>query len=438
MITNILLPLATAADVHEKERILFLVLAQLILILLAARAAGSIAKKFGQPRVVGEIIGGIVLGPSLFGQLAPGVFAAIFRSAPDLPLVVMSQIGLILLMFQIGMEFDFSHLRETENKRAVILVSAVGIACPLVLGWFVAAWSHPHLAPGVNPLGYGLFMATALSITAIPILGRIMIEFGLTRTRVGAVAITSAAINDVTGWILLAVVSTIVAASFTTAAVLVQLSLLAGFLALSWLVVRPLLRRFIDSQKVTPTHLPPLVLAVMISAVFAAGMCTFKIGIFAIFGGFIMGILLFDRRDFVEAWHHRMNDVITVFFLPIFFTFTGLRTNIGSLNTPTLWFWCGAIIAAATIGKFAGCYLAARIAGIPKPEAGCLGIMMNTRALMELIVINIGKELGVIPDAVFTMLVLMAIFTTLITSPLLRVWLPRMGHRIPEHREGAV
>ncbi len=414
-----------SSTVHEAELLLFHVLVQIVVILVAARLAGRLAQWLRQPRVVGEIIGGLALGPSLFGRFAPGVFEAVFHYPPAAaPMGVLSQLGLILLMFQIGLEFDFSHLRERRNRAAVGAVSLASIAAPFAAGFFLGKISAPTLAPTVDPLGYSLFMATAFSITAIPILGRIMVEFGLERSRLGAVAITSAAINDIIGWILLAVVSAMAVSQFSPAAVAWQVALLAVYAAACWWLARPALCWLIRRSGVVEHRLPGDLMAAMLGAIFLSSLATYHLGIFAIFGGFIAGVLLYCEHDFVAAWKARVGEFVSVFFLPIFFTYTGLRTNVGSLDSWSAWGWCALIITGATAGKFLGAGAAARAVGMTWREAGCLGIMMNTRALMELIIINVGYDLGVIPAQVFTMLVLMAIVSTVITAPVLRWWMP--------------
>lgn len=422
-----LLAAATGISVHETERLVSFTLVELVAILIAARLCGRVAHWLGQPRVVGEIIGGLLLGPSLFGQLFPTQFEFVFHSISPVPLIILSQIGLSLLMFQIGLEFDFSHLKEQINRNAVVSVSAAGIALPFGLGWLVATWSHATLAPDINLLGYSLFLAVALSITAIPILGRIMMELGITRTRLGAIAITAAAINDVIGWTLLALVSALTAAQFSASRFSMQVLLLALYLAAWQFGLRPLLKRVIAAFNPANDHLPHDLLALMIAVIFVSGLITFQLGVFVIFGGFIAGMMLHDAEAFVAAWKKNVSHFVTVFFLPIFFTFTGLRTNVHGLDSFALWGWCALIIAAATGGKFIGCSAAARACGMSWAESGCLGIMMNTRALMELVVINVGYDLGVIPPNVFTMLVLMAIFSTIITAPVLRVGLRKLG-----------
>jgi Kef-type K+ transport system membrane component KefB len=428
---------ATPGSVHESEQMLYFLLLQLIVIIGFARLAANVARKLGQPGVVGEIIGGLMLGPSLFGRLVPNLFNYVFKFGPAVPTRnMLSQIGLIMLMFQIGLDFDFSHLREKHNRRAVFLVSVGSILLPFVTGFFLARVSAPYLAPQINVLGYEMFVATAFSITAIPILGRIMMEFGLTKTRLGAVTITSAAVNDVIGWILLAVISAMAVSEFSGRAVALQLGLLAIYAAICWFLLKRVLQWLLKHFRVTEDHLPGTLMAIILGVMFASAIATYKLGIFAIFGGFMAGVLLYREHAFVEVWKKKVADFVTIFFLPIFFTATGLKTNINGLNSLGLWGWCALLIAGATFGKFAGAYFAARWAGLSHPEAKCAGIMMNTRALMELIILNVGYDLGVIPPNVFTMLVLMAIFSTIITAPFLRRWLPDMGHEIPALRPG--
>ncbi len=421
--------LAAASSVHETEKLVSFTLLQLLCIIAGARLCGGLARQLGQPRVVGEIVGGLVLGPSLFGRLFPAQFEFVFHSTSPLPLLILSQIGLTLLMFQIGLEFDFSHLRERQNRNAMVAISAAGIALPFALGWWLGDVSHATLAPDIQPLGYRLFLAVALSITAIPILGRIMMELGISRTRLGVIAITAAALDDVTGWSLLALVSALTMAQFSGPAFFTKVALLGVYFVVSLLVLRPALHWLVRKFPPRDGQLSHNLMAFILGIIFVSGLITYALGVFVIFGGFIIGVLLHDRTEFVEAWKKSVAQFVTVFFLPIFFTFTGLRTNVNALDTAALWGWCALVIGAATFGKFVGCSLAARWNGLSWPESGCIGIMMNTRALMELVVVNVGFELGVIPANVFTMLVLMAIFSTVVTSPFLRWWLARIGYK---------
>jgi len=436
--------LSTAAHdlaVHQTEALLFFTLLQLTLIVLAARLGGEVAQRVGQSPAVGEIIVGILLGPSLFGLLAPDLFQYVFHSTPAAPMQMLSQIGLILLMFQIGLEFDFAHLIERNNRRAVTAIAAASMVAPFALGFGFGWFSAPLLSPGVDRLASALFIATAFSITALPILGRIMMEFKITRLPIGVIAISAAAINDVIGWLLLALITALTLAQFSAAAFAFKVVLVGVFFLAWWFVVRPLMKRVIRASQARPLpagekvgrgKLTHNLLGILLVAIFVSAMTTYQLGIFAIFGGFMMGVILYDEHELIEAWKERIGHFVMVFFLPIFFTYTGLRTDIGGLDSAEAWGWCGLLIFLATLGKFGASYLAARWAGMSHHEGKVIGIMMNTRALMELIVINVGYDLGVISQQVFTMLVLMAIFSTVITTPGLRRWLPKMGAAVAD------
>jgi len=414
-------------SVHQTEVVLFFILLQLVIIVISARVAGEVAVRWGQSRAVGEIIVGILLGPSLFGLLAPDLFHYVFRSTGPEAMTTLSQVGLILLMFQIGLEFDFSHLTTPSNRIAVLRIAAAGLALPFTLGLGFGYYAAPVLSPSAAPLASALFIATAFSITALPVLGRIMMELNITRTSLGVIAISAAAINDVVGWLLLALVTALAVANFSMSDFAIKLLYLAIYVSVNWWIVRPLMHRVVGASRSSGDGLSGNLLGVVLAMIFLSGMATYKIGIFAIFGGFMMGVLLHDQPAFVAAWKKKVGSFVTVFFLPIFFTYTGLRTNVGGLDNAVLWGWCLLLLALATIGKFGGCYWAARWSNLNPHESKVIGIMMNTRALMELIVINTGYDLGVISKNMFTMLVLMAIVSTVITTPGLRIWLPKAG-----------
>jgi len=419
------------STVHAVETLLFFTLLELIVIVGAARLFGWMARRVGQPRVIGEVVAGLVLGPSLFGALAPETFNYVFKSTDAVTVSIISQLGLIFLMLQVGMEFEFGVLRERRSRTAAAFVSIAGIVAPFVLGVLIGYISAPVLAPRSAAIGYILFCGVALSITAMPVLGRIMIELDLTRTWVGAITISAAAVNDVVGWLLLAVVSAAVAGNLSPGGTSMRVLALAAYVAFAFLVLRPLLRRLLDRTSTAPEPLTLNGLALVLMFAFASAIATFMIGIFAIFGGFMIGVLLHDRRAFVNAWRQRVAPLVNTLFLPVFFTFTGLRTNLSGLDSGELWLWCAAFILLAYLGKYGGCYVGARLAGVTKDEARTMAIMMNTRGLMELVVLNVGYDLGVIPQNVFTMLVLMAVVRAVTPAPLLRVWMPRLGHVIP-------
>jgi Kef-type K+ transport system membrane component KefB len=410
---------------HANELLLYFTLLELTVIVLAGRIGGALAKRLGQSPAVGEIVIGIMLGPSLFGMLAPGAFDFVFHSAAPEPLNILSSIGLVLLMFQIGLEFDFSQLTDRVNRAAVMRVSGACLALPFSCGFALGYWIARDSPTPVFRLDSALFVATAFSITALPMLGRILIEVNLTRTRLGVIAISSAAVNDVAGWLLLALVTALTVSDFLAGRFALRIAMVAAFALMSVKLVRPLLKSAIRKSAPRSGNLSANLLGGLLAVIFIAAMTTYQIGIFAIFGGFMMGVILSDEHELVAAWRERVGDFVTVFFLPIFFTYTGLRTSIGGLDGAADWGCCLAIVAVATVAKLYAGYIAARGSGFNRAESAAMGFLMNTRGLMELIVINVGLDLGVISPKLFTMLVIMAIFSTVITTPALRHFLPR-------------
>ncbi|HTP39154.1 MAG TPA: cation:proton antiporter [Steroidobacteraceae bacterium] len=420
------------ATVHQTENTLFLILLQLIVMIGAARLLNTAFRALRQPGVIGEIVAGLVLGPSLFGHFFPDASLALFGASASLPITIISQIGLILLMFQIGSDFEFSHLATQRNRRGVIAIALLSVSVPFALGLLLGRQSAPVFAPGIDVLTYSLFCGVGLAITAVPILGRILREYGLTRTGIGVVAISAAAVNDVFGWVMLAGISAYAAARFSGADVLLQVLGLALFVAALWFVLRPLAGWLVRRMPVQHGELKPNLMACVCCLVFALGMCTFRLGIFAIFGGFAAGLLFHRHEAFVLAWRRQVGQFVLVFFLPVFFTYTGLRTNVLGLDSARDLEWLALILVAAILGKVVPVYLAGRLTGFPHYESAVLGTLMNTRALMELIVLNIGYDLGFIPQKIFTMLVIMAVVTTVMTGPLLKRLLPRAGYTLPE------
>jgi len=419
-------------SVHAAENLLFTTLLQLIVMIGAARIGNTVSRRMGQPGVVGEIVAGLLLGPSLFGHFFPGASAALFGVAASAPITIISQIGLVLLMFQIGMDFEFGHLTLPRNRNAVVGIAAASIAVPLALGIGLGQISAFYLAPKIDHLTYSLFLGVGLAITAVPILGRILREFDLTHTELGVVAISAAALNDVVGWVLLAGISAYVSARLSLAGISLQIGGILALLAFSWFVLRPTAQWLLNKFPVRESELAPNLLAIVLAVIFAAGICTYKLGIFTIFGGFLAGLLFHPYKDFVAAWRRQVGQFVLVFFLPVFFTYTGLRTNVLGLSTMADVNWLVVVLAAAVLGKTVPVFIAGRISGFNTSESAILGSLMNTRALMELIVLNIGYDLGFIPQNVFTMLVIMAVVTTVMTGPLLRLLLPAAGYEIPK------
>ena len=404
---------------------LVLVLIQWIIIIAAAWAFGRLGKKFGQPLAVGEIAAGIILGPSVLGLIWPSDWPVLFPKEAQTSLQLLGKLGLVFLLFQVGMEFDYSHLRS--RSKTVTAVSFAGIAAPFLCGLAIAPWLHEEFAPDTPRFGFELFLCIALSISALPIMGRILLEMKLERTAIGAMGISAAAIDDVVGWILLGVATALVTTNFNVGHLLLQLAGIAGFFLLLQKIIGPALRRLWRKGMAGSPEagMPDSFLALLLIGLFASCLITHYLGIFVIFGAFLFGVCLHQEPALVKAWRDRFSGVVLVAFVPIFFTNTGLNTRIGSLQSPEAWLACAFVLAAAVAGKLGGCYVGARFTGQPPREASCIAALMNTRALMALIAINIGLDLGLLTPALFTMLVIMALLTTAMCGPLLRWWLPK-------------
>lgn len=412
-----------AAGLATNEAFLLTVLVQLAVVIAVSHVGGRLFAAIGQPRVVGEIMTGLMLGPSLFGRLAPELSAQLFPSTTSSVFFVLGQIGLIFLMFSIGLEFDFRQLRSVGTTAAS--VAGCGIAFPFALGAALAWTIHPVFAADVSRGGFVLVLATAMSITAIPILGRMMRDFDIHTTRLGVLTITAAAVDDAIGWILLAGVSAGVRGDFEFGLVLKTFLMTVAFVVVVGASAGWLYRRTIAARVNSGNIGVDIVAAIMVCVLLSAA-ATNEIGVFSIFGPFVLGAALSSERELQTLVRERIEAFVTPFFLPVFFLYTGLRTDVGSLESATLWVIAVLVIVVATVGKAAGCGLAARFGGLSWAESGCVAVMMNTRALMGLIAINIGRDLGVVPDSVFCMMVLMAIATTITTAPILRVLLKRV------------
>ncbi len=393
---------------------LSLLLLQIIVIIGMARVLGMLMVRIGQPTVMGEIIAGIILGPSLLGLALPEVNAFLFpiNSLGNLQLI--SQIGLILFMFIIGMELDLRVIRR--NAQTAMIISHVSIALPFLLGVILAYMLYPNFGPKqMGFTSFALFIGIAVSITAFPVLARIVQERGWTKSEVGITAITCAAANDITAWFLLAAVIALVKAGNINSA-LVSLGLSAVYITFMLLVVKPLFHRIAEQNFTKETINKPIVAIFLLSLIISAYL-TEVIGIHALFGAFLAGVIMPTNIHFRHVFQEKVEDLSQVLLLPLFFVYTGLRTQIGLLNEPHLWMVFAAIVLVATLGKFAGSALAARWVGQPWKNSLILGALMNTRGLMELIVLNIGYDLGVLTPQVFAMMVLMALVTTFMTGP---------------------
>lgn len=405
---------------------LVLLLAQIVVVLLAARLCGRLLRRLGQPQVVGEMVAGIALGPSLFGALAPETWATLFPPASLGFLNTLSQLGLILFMFLVGLELDTRSL--ASRGRTALAISWSSIAAPFALGALLATWLYRSLAPtGVAFTGFALFLGAAMSVTAFPVLARILEERRLTRTPLGAIAIACAAVDDVSAWLILAVVVGIVrsgeSASYlltfggTLVYVIVMLTAGAAFLGRFG-------RKMAESGTIAQGQLAAVIVVIFVSA----GI-TEVLGIHALFGAFLAGAVMPRDDRFRHALASRFEDILVAFLLPLFFAFTGLRTQLGLVAADgSQLLALGAIMLVAITGKFGGTAIAARLTGMSWRAGALLGALMNTRGLMELVILNIGLDIGVISPALFAMMVFMAIGTTLMTTPVVT----RLARGLPD------
>jgi len=393
---------------------LSLLLAQIITIIIAARTAGWLATRIGQPEVIGETIAGIILGPSLIGHYYPEFSAFLFPANSLGNLQFLSQIGLMLFMFVIGMELDVKVLKSKAHEAVVI--SHASIIVPFALGMGLAFYLYTSFAPPtVNFLSFSLFMGISMSVTAFPVLARIIRERGIHKTKLGMVVITCAAADDITAWCILAAVIAIVkAGSVISSFYTIGLALLYVLLMLK--LVRPFLKRVGDIYSSRENLSRPIV-AIFFLVLIISSYLTETIGIHALFGAFMAGAIMPENNKFRSILIEKIEDVALVILLPLFFVLTGLRTQIGLLNDAHAWLITGLIVVIAIAGKFLGSALAARFMKQSWKDSLTIGVLMNTRGLMELIVLNIGYDLGVLSPEIFAMLVIMALFTTIMTGP---------------------
>jgi Kef-type K+ transport system membrane component KefB len=401
---------------HSFTHPLAILLGQIVAIIIAARFFGYLAKKVRQPAVVGEVIAGIVLGPSLLALYFPDFASALFPAQSLGNLQLLSQIGLILFMFVIGMELDLTVLRNKAHD--AVVVSHASIIVPFALGVGFAYFTYETFAPqSINFTSFALFMGIAMSITAFPVLARIVQERGIQKTKLGTIVITCAAADDITAWCILAAVIAIVkAGSFGSSLFIILMAV--GYVFVMLKVVRPFLKRIGDLHTSRENLSQPIV-AIFFLTLILSSYVTELIGIHALFGAFMTGAIIPENAKFRNIFIEKVEDVSVVLLLPLFFVFTGLRTQIGLLNEPSLWVTCGIIIVVAVTGKFVGSAIAAKFVGQSWKDSLAIGALMNTRGLMELVVLNIGYDLGVLTPEVFAMMVIMALVTTMMTGPAL-------------------
>jgi Kef-type K+ transport system membrane component KefB len=394
---------------------LSILLTQIIVILVMAGLFRWLFRRMGQPPVMGEMVAGIVIGPSVLGLIYPQAVSFLFPAASMETLRLLSQIGVVLFMFIVGMELNVRQLRQKGT--AAVMISHASIIAPFLLGTALSYFLYRDLAPpGTSFNAFALFIGVAMSITAFPVLARILEDSGLSQTQLGVMALTCAAIGDVTAWCILALVIALVNASgIETSGITVLLTLI--FAGLMIFLVRPQLGRVIkepDSQ-LHRRRLIPVILAF----IFVCALTTETIGIHALFGAFMAGVVMPPSTEFRNFLKDKLEAFGSHALLPLFFAFIGLRTQIGLLNDSHDWLTCAVIILVAIAGKLGGSMLMGRWTGMPWSQSFAIGTLMNTRGLVELVVLNIGYDLGILSGRIFAMMVLMALVTTFMTGPLL-------------------
>ena len=402
---------------------LFLLTLQLAVVLASCRAVGWLFEKIRQPKVVGEMFAGIMLGPSLLGWVAPHASAYLFPPSSLGFLNALSQVGVVVFMFLVGLGIN---PRELKNQsHAAVLTSHVSITAPFVLAALLALYLYPRLSDeSVAFSSFALFMGAAMSITAFPVLARILDEGNMLGSRLGTIAVACAAVDDVTGWCILAYIVVLIRAAHASTSIWITLGGIVAFGLAMIYGVRHLLRGF-ERVYGRKGALSENLMALMMLLVLGSALFTEYLGIHLLFGAFLMGAIMPKEKRFVRYVLDRFETITITLLLPLFFAFTGLRTNIAAIRSPEMWMYCILIILVATLGKLGGSTLAAWLSGMPLREAAGLGTLMNTRGLMELVILNIGLDIGVISPALFSMMVVMALFTTFMTTPALSVICPK-------------
>jgi len=407
-----------------------LLVIQICVILVASYSVGWLLGRFRQPQVVGEMVAGILLGPSLLGWLAPGWFAALFPPESLGPLSVLSQIGLLLFMFMVGLDLDTKMLRKLGH--IAIVISHTSIIVPFALGALLALFLFPRIAENNLPFtGFVLFMGAAMSVTAFPVLARILGERNMLGTKLGTLTIACAAVDDVTAWCLLAVIIAIVKSELNHLPLWQMLPGVLVYLALMLYVIRPIVRELVARQRNAAKN--DKLIAVLLVCMLASSWATEWLGIHALFGAFFAGAIVPKENGFTEDVRKRLQLPVVVMLIPLFFAFTGLRTSIGLISGPEMVLYCGLVFLVAVAGKFGGSMIAARVMGTPWREAASIGVLMNTRGLIELVILNIGLDIGVLTRPLFSIMVLMAVGTTLMTTPLLSLIYPEPEESTSKH-----
>lgn len=401
-----------------KVDVMLHVLLALAVIIVVARGLGALFSRIQQPAVVGEVIAGVILGPSLLGRMWPNASAFLLPGAVAPFLSVLSQVGVLLYMFMVGLELDFGHARTRTH--ATVAISHASIVIPFLLGSSLALLLYPRLSSQDVPFTvFALFLGVSMSVTAFPVLARILTDRGMNRTPMGTIALTCAAVDDVTAWCLLAFVVSVATATEMMGALRTAVLSLA-YVGVMFAVVRPGVVRMVRRMEGGAPPSRALIAGAFVALLLSA-LATEWIGIHAIFGAFIMGVIIPADSRLARELSNKLEDIVVILLLPAFFAYTGMRTQIGLVSGGTQWLVCGLIVITASLGKFGGSAVAARLTGLSWRDSTALGVLMNTRGLMELIVLNIGLDLKVISPALFAMLVIMAVVTTFATTPILHL-----------------
>lgn len=415
----------TASGSDMGLNVLFRVLLTLAAVILLGATFGKLCSYFGQPPVIGEIMAGLALGPSLLGWISLDAMHMLIPAKEDDPegyvsiaLKIIAQLGVILYMFLVGLELNASHLKH--RLHSTVAISHASVVMPFALGTILSLWIYPTLSPSdVSFISFSLFLGVAMSITAFPVLARILTDRKLQNTHVGSIALSCAAADDVTAWCLLSLVVGIAKSEVGNALLVVVGSI--SFLLIMFFVVRPFLVRYVNDSEKDRSDVSKVTVAWIYVLILTAAALTEWIGIHAIFGAFLLGVMIPSESTVSRTFQSKLKEPVTILLLPAFFAYTGMRTEIGLLTEWSQWGICLVIVLVATAGKFGGTLLAARISGESWSDSSRLGMLMNTRGLMELIVLNIGLDLGVISPTLFAMMVIMAVVTTVATSPTLQV-----------------
>ncbi len=419
------------AQLQSPVDVILHVLVTLATVIVFGAVFGHLCKYIGQPPVIGEVMAGLLLGPSFLGSVSPELMHCLIPSqvidpsnAVSSSLKAIAQLGVILYMFLVGLELDATQLRRKGHS--ALAISHASIVVPFSTGTILSLWLYPRLSePSVPFVSFALFLGVAMSITAFPVLARILTDRSLQNTPLGTVALSCAAADDVTAWCLLSFVVGVAKSEAGNAAWVIGGAI--GFILVMVFAIRPGVVRYVDWMERGRGNVPAYTIASVYAMILVASALTEWIGIHAIFGAFLLGVIIPSNSSLAKNFLSKLKEPVTILLLPAFFAYTGMRTEIGLLDNLHEWILCLVIILVATLGKFGGTLVAARITGESWRDASVLGMLMNTRGLMELIVLNIGLDLGVISPTLFAMMVLMALFTTVITSPAIQLLKPSIS-----------